>query len=238
MGYDGYGYGYRDKTGDKMFCSRPEPYGEPFQSGDVIGLYISLPKKKIEHFKSASRRRIPIAYKEHLWFEEKDYRPSKEMEALADPYRKDKEDYEPKILSGSSITVYKNGVSQGVMFTDLFDFEDFGRLPETILAKRTKKKKKLNKKDEGQKREDEFDGIGHQHWTEDPPLEDDGTLGYYPAVSVFKGGVVACNFGPQFQYPPTDQKDWKPLSQRYNEYMVEECMWDVLDEVSRSLRKK
>lgn len=242
VGYDAYGYGYRDKTGDKMFCSRPEKYGEPFQSGDVIGLYISLPRKKKEQFKSASRRRIPIAYKEHLWFEEKDYRPSKEMEALADPYRKDKEDYEPKILEGSSITVYKNGVNQGVMFTDLIDFEDFGRLPQSIMEKRAKKKRKQSSKKEEdtnvQRKDDEFDSFGHQHWTEDPPVEDDGTLGYYPAVSVFKGGVVACNFGPQFQYPPSDQKDWKPLSQRYTDYMAEECMWDLLDEVSRSLRKK
>ncbi|KAI9333889.1 hypothetical protein BD770DRAFT_374587 [Pilaira anomala] len=241
VGYDGYGYGYRDKTGDKVFCSRPEKYGEPFESGDVIGLFISLPPKSKEHFKSASRRRIPIAYKEHLWFEEKDYRPSKEMEALADPYRKEKEDYEPKILPGSYITVYKNGINQGVMFTDLIDFEDFGRLPESIMAKRAKKKRKLSKKEytnNVQRKEDEFDGIGHQHWTEDPPVEDDGTLGYYPAISVFKGAVVTCNFGPQFQYPPLDQSDWKPLSQRYSDYMAEECMWDLLDEVSRSLRKK
>ncbi|KAI8336039.1 hypothetical protein BD560DRAFT_413975 [Blakeslea trispora] len=240
VGYDGYSYGYRDKTGDRLFCSRPERYGEPFQTGDVIGFYISLPPKSKDNFKSASRRRIPIAYKDHLWFEEKDYRPSKEMEALADPYRKDKEDdYEPKILSGSYITVYKNGVNQGVMFSDLFDFEDFGRLPETILAKRAKKKRK-HKKDNGDNANlQEFDTVGHQHWTDDPPVEDDGSLGYYPAVSVFKGGVVTCNFGPQFQYPPVDQmEDWKPFCQRYSEYMTEECVWDLLDEISRSFRQQ
>ncbi|KAL7319620.1 transcription factor, contains a PHD finger motif [Mucor circinelloides] len=239
VGYDAYGYAYRDKTGDKMFCSRPEKYGEPFQSGDVIGLYISIPPKNKAKFQSALRRRIPIAYKERFWFEEKDYRPSKEMEALADPYRKEKEDdYEPKKLHGSFITVYKNGVNQGIMFTDLIDYEDFGRLPETIQAKRAKKKRKQSKKDHGSNAiKDDFDSVA-QHWTDDPPVEDDGTLGYYPAVSVFKGGVVNCNFGPHFQYPPTDQKDWKPLSERYNEYMVEECVWDLVDEVSRSFRHK
>ncbi|CAO3628126.1 unnamed protein product [Mucor fragilis] len=51
VGYDAYGYAYRDKTGDKMFCSRPEKYGEPFQSGDVIGLYISIPPKTKQNFK-------------------------------------------------------------------------------------------------------------------------------------------------------------------------------------------
>ncbi|KAI8380630.1 hypothetical protein EDC96DRAFT_491642 [Choanephora cucurbitarum] len=240
VGYDGYSYGYRDKTGDRLFCSRPEKYGEPFQTGDVIGLYISLPPKSRDSFKSASRRRIPIAYKDHLWFEEKDYRPSKEMEALADPYRKEKEDdYEPKVLSGSSITVYKNGVNQGVMFSDLFDFEDFGRLPETILAKRAKKKRKHKKDAVSHGNPQEFDTSGHQHWTDDPPVEDDGSLGYYPAVSVFKGGVVTCNFGPQFQYPPVDQmEEWKPFCQRYSEYMTEECVWDLLDEISRSFRQQ
>lgn len=89
VGYDAYGYGYRDRTGEKLFCSRPQKFGEPFETGDVIGLYIRLPPRKPETFKSASRKRIPIAYKEHLWFEEKDYRASKEMEALADPYNKE-----------------------------------------------------------------------------------------------------------------------------------------------------
>ncbi|KAI7902895.1 uncharacterized protein BX663DRAFT_508795 [Cokeromyces recurvatus] len=230
VGYDAYGYGYRDKTGDKLFCSRPSQYGEPFQTGDVIGLYISLPTRP---FKSVTRRRIPIAYKEHLWFEEKDYRPSKEMEALKDPYKE--VDYEPKILKGSSITVYKNGINQGVMFTDLFDYEDFGSWPETIMAKRRQRAKKKRK--QSSKQQDELNG--QQRWTEDPPVEDDGTLGYYPAVSVYKGAVVTCNFGPHFQYPPTDQKeDWKPYCERYDEYMAEECVWDLLDEVSRSFKQQ
>jgi COMPASS component BRE2 len=49
---------------------------------------------------------------------------------------------------------------------------------------------------------------------------------------------VTCNFGPQFQYPPRDQPDYKPMSQRYDEYMAEECVWDILDELSRSLAQK
>ncbi|KAI8367547.1 uncharacterized protein BYT42DRAFT_504575 [Radiomyces spectabilis] len=243
VGYDAYGYGYRDMTGDKLFCSRPEPFGEPFETGDVIGLYISLPRKSQKPFKSPTRRRIPIAYKDNLWFEEKDFRQSKELEALADPYQK-KEDvdaYEPQTLPGSYIAVYKNGVYLGVMFKDLIDYEDFGRLPEMVMARRNKKRRKHKRDNNGTQRmrmeEDEFDGVRHQQWTEDPPLEDDGTLGYYPAVSVFKGGMVTCNFGPDFQYPPTQSEPWKPMSQRYSEYMAEECVWDLVDEVSKSFRR-
>lgn len=244
VGYDAYGYGYRDRTGEKLFCSRPQKFGEPFETGDVIGLYIRLPPRKPETFKSASRKRIPIAYKEHLWFEEKDYRASKEMEALADPYNKESEiDYQPKTIPGSSITVYKNGVCQGVMFTDLIDYEDFGRLPETVLNnKRTKKRRKQRKTtEEGppvrMEEEDGFDGVKHQQWNDDPPIEDDGTLGYYPAVSVYKGGMVTCNFGPDFQYAPNVDEEWKPMSQRYDEYMAEESVWDLVDEVSKCFRR-
>ncbi|KAG2226068.1 hypothetical protein INT45_011685 [Circinella minor] len=244
VGYDAYGYGYRDRTGEKMFCSRATKFGEPFETGDVIGLYIRLPPKQNTAFKSPGRKRIPIVFKEHLWFEEKDFRPSKEMEALADPYNKPSDlDYQPKIIPGSSIVVFKNGVCQGEMFTDLFDYEDFGRLPETVTARKTKKRKKQKKGTDETPRmrmenEEEFEsGVRHQQWSPDPPIDDDGTLGYYPAVSVYKGGMVSCNFGPEFQYPPKIDEDWKPMSQRYDEYMAEESMWDLIDEVSKSLRK-
>ncbi|KAI9468430.1 MAG: hypothetical protein EXX96DRAFT_590606 [Benjaminiella poitrasii] len=237
VGYDAYGYGYRDKTGDKLFCSRPEPFGESFQTGDVIGLFISLPPHS-QH-STVTRRRIPIAYKDHLWFEEKDYRPSKEMEALKDD--PSKTDYVPKRIPDSYITVYKNGVNQGVMFNDLFDYEDFGSWPDIVMARRQQTKKKKRKHSESSSNGGGGGGgnssSGQQRWTEDPPIEDDGTLGYYPAISVFKGAVVTCNFGPHFQYPPVDQDvSWKPFSERYNEYMAEECMWDLLDEVSRSFK--
>lgn len=219
-------------TGDKLFCSRPQKYGEPFQSGDVIGLYIHLPRKDPAQFKSPARKRIPIVFKDQLWFEEKDYRPSKELEAFADPIHNSTEDeYEPRIIPGSYITVYKNGVSQGVMFKDLIDFKDFGKLPEMVAERQAKKRKKQKHT------EDEFDGSKHLQWSDDPPVEDDGTLGYYPAVSVFKGAVVTCNFGPDFRYPPQVDEEWKPMSQRYSEYMAEEAMWDMLDEVAKYFKR-
>ncbi|KAI8335429.1 hypothetical protein BC941DRAFT_461973 [Chlamydoabsidia padenii] len=241
VGYDAYSYGFRDKTGEKVFCSRPQPYGEPFETGDVIGLAISLPPKP--HIKSATRKRIPIAFKDTLWFEEKDYRQCKEMEALADRYRKEDDVYQPRTIPDSTITMYKNGVCLGVMYKDLTDYEDFGSLSLLTLQQQKKKRKQKKGGDDGMMMprmmdDEDFDGNAkHQQWNDDPPLADDGSLGYYPAVSVFKGGVVSCNFGPEFQYPP-DGGHWKPMSDRYDDYMVEECLWDLVDEVSRSFRKK
>jgi len=83
VGMDGYSYGVRDTTGDKVTLSRPRPYGKPFGSGDVIGLYISLPEKREADPNdphdpaTIKRKRIPILYKNQLYFEAMDYAPPK-----------------------------------------------------------------------------------------------------------------------------------------------------------------
>lgn len=69
VGLDGYSYGYRDENGDKVYLSRPRPYGRSFHSGDVIGMYISLPPRckpdpRDTHDPAHVRReRIPIEFK-------------------------------------------------------------------------------------------------------------------------------------------------------------------------------
>ena len=47
---------------------------------------------------------------------------------------------------------------------------------------------------------------------------DDGFCGYYPMVSVFKGGQATLNPGPSFAYPPNTQDDYKPLNDRFDEF--------------------
>jgi hypothetical protein len=43
VGYDKYGYGYRDISGSKIHNSlREDDYGDSFEPGDVIGCFISL----------------------------------------------------------------------------------------------------------------------------------------------------------------------------------------------------
>lgn len=110
-GLDGYSYGIRDATGEKVTISRPKAYaGKGFGTGDVVGCLIYLPdpqgegdgqtgeqvrkeggggggalgrEKDDEYDPSVVRRkRIPIRYKGQLYFESVEYSVPKEMEAL------------------------------------------------------------------------------------------------------------------------------------------------------------
>jgi len=58
-------------------------------------------------------------------------------------------------------------------------------------------------------------------------------LGYYPAASVFRYGIVRFNFGPDFFFPPKDLegKGVRPMCERYGELLNEDKEWDLIDEV-------
>ncbi|KAJ9107501.1 hypothetical protein QFC21_000956 [Naganishia friedmannii] len=104
-GLDGYSYGIRDATGEKVTISRPKPYaGKGFGTGDVVGCLIYLPGDDDDQGPAArereregkggapkgdefdpsvvARKRIPIRYKGQLYFESVEYTVPKEMEAL------------------------------------------------------------------------------------------------------------------------------------------------------------
>jgi len=229
VGLDGYSYGFRDKTGDKVTLSRPRPYGKPFKSGDVIGMYISLPplrqpNKKDPHDPAhIHRERIPIDFKGQEVFEILEYPVSKEMSALMESTTKPVNSASvpssntkkpaagakapdraaaptkpaPKtpaaaplrplpILKGSRIAFFVNGECQGVAFEDLYDF-----LP--LRQTENQRKSKGRRKD------------GVKEHRENP--FDDGTLGYYPMISLFNDAIVRLNPGPDFAYPPPDDID-------------------------------
>ena len=279
VGLDGYTYGYRDKTGDKVTLSRPRPYGKSFGSGDTIGMYISLPPRQQPTKKDPNdpahlkRERIPIDLKGQEVFEILEYPQSKEMAALMDYGGKTtssasvpssaKKTANGKIpersgpappgkpatanlrplptLSNSRIAFFVNGESQGVAFQDLYDYLP---LRQSDTQRKAKEKKRTR---EGVKehRENPFD---------------DGTLGYYPFISLFNEAIVRLNPGPEFEYPPPpdinslldkqanppmeedekplefppmqeqDNKQWRPVCERYPEFMEEEWAMDALDE--------
>ncbi|KFY39231.1 hypothetical protein V495_06069 [Pseudogymnoascus sp. VKM F-4514 (FW-929)] len=257
-GFDAYSYGIRDVSGQKVHLSRPTaffPPGENIEVGDVVGLEINLPSLSL-HSKVVEGRynpavdleddepqhaevtdvirdRVPIRFKSHLYFEQIDYLPVKELEDLMNPAPtgtsgSGSSSQKPsathpvpamRTLPNSSIKIYKNGVYMGEAFKDLMAFLPPASLPQAQVGAR--------------------EGL------------DDGMLGYYPAVSVFRGGAAEINLGPDFWFPPpgSDQDDdevdmvgsdqqaaskgskAKPVSDRYDDQIVEDIVYDIIDEV-------
>ncbi|KAK1236480.1 transcription factor, contains a PHD finger motif [Marasmius sp. AFHP31] len=267
VGLDGYSYGYRDKSGEKVTLSRPRPYGRPFATGDVIGMYISLPPKREPDPKDSNdpaklkRERIAIDLKGQETFEILEYPQSKEMIALMDysgsktsnststqsatfakptgrpsertPSTKAK-DTGPSLrtlptLPQSRIAFFINGESQGVAFQDLYDYL---QLRTTPASRKVKEKKRVRE--------------GVKEHKENP--FDDGTLGYYPFISLFNSASVEINPGPNFAFPPPPDVDailddpsaakmegqdptWRPMCERYGEFMKEQWDLDEIEEV-------
>lgn len=266
-GFDAYSYGLRDKEGQTVHMSRPKdffPAGEDIQEGDVIGMEINLPSEQLHrkvvtgHFNPAVdvleeadhktteapnivRDRLPIRFKAHIYFETPDYHTTPELEDLMNPspmstsgtgtgQHEGPNPNHPvpcmRTLPNSWIKIYKNGVDMGTAFTNLFAFLPLASKPATA------------------KQPDAREGL------------DDGMLGYYPAVSVFRGGAAEVNFGPNFWYPPpgyqrdgedaamtgTDEEEQqiakakqqeppRPMAERYDEQIVEDIVHDIVDEV-------
>ncbi|KAH9809969.1 hypothetical protein DFH28DRAFT_933341 [Melampsora americana] len=241
VGIDGYSYGIRDKTGEKVHLSKLESYGSPFTSGDVIGVYVDLPTMRSPNPNDPhdpariERRRIPIRYRRQLYFESPEYPISKEMEDLADAASPSKLKPKPQfrstlppppavkkpvpgqkpmatpiptshieptgiiqrdlpVLKGSKLAFFKNGVCQGVAFQDLLDF-----LP--LKAYTSSSQDRLN----SNLVTNLTDSTSLEPLTANREhLHDDGTLGYYPCVSVYGGGIARLNPGPEFKYPPPE----------------------------------
>ncbi|KDR81792.1 hypothetical protein GALMADRAFT_135193 [Galerina marginata CBS 339.88] len=226
VGLDGYSYGYRDKTGEKVALSRPRPYGRPFGTGDVVGMYISLPPRRQPNKKDPhdpahlKRERIPIDLKGQEVFEILEYPQSKEMAALMDysgkttssasvpsATKKTANGKLPErggpavpgakaalpslrplpILPNSRIAFFVNGEPQGTAFQDLYDY-----LPLRQTDTQKANSRKRTREGVKEHRENPFD---------------DGTLGYYPFISLFNDASVCLNPGPDFDFPPPDDID-------------------------------
>jgi COMPASS component BRE2 len=268
VGLDGYSYGIRDKTGEKVNLSRPRPYGRPFGSGDVVGMYISLPPRR--HADEADphdpahikRERIAIEFKGQEYFESLEYAQSKEMISLMEfsnkPTNKssvpssskksatvknlperggrtNKSQSQPSTLRplptlpNSYIAFFINGECQGIAFKDIYDFLQLRTTPSS-------------RKSGKQRRPREGATLEHKH--KENPF-DDGSLGYYPFISLFNDARVRLNPGPVFEHLPPHDIDailsntqpssgnsptWRPLSSRYPEYMAEQWALDASDE--------
>lgn len=253
VGFDAYSYGIRDVAGEKVHMSRPKEFftaGDGIRQGDVIGLEIQLPSESL-HRKVMSgtynpaidaaddelpttaeaativRDRVPIRFKAHTYFEKIEYHTTKELEDLMNP--------SPMGSTASS--------SEGP--NPLHTVPALRTLPGSYV--------KIYKN--GQLIGTAFENLlGFLPPASRPQPQvgareglDDGMLGYYPAVSVFRGGAAEVNFGPDFWYPPPDDEassttadpeparaqrtKLRPLSERYVEQIAEDIVYDIIDEV-------
>lgn len=280
IGMDAYSYGYRDKTGDKVTLSRTKPYGQPFGTGDVIGLYISLPPRRQPDPRDPhdpaqlKRERIAIDLKGQEYFEILDYKPSQELidltkvqpkakgPAIANPVRELTSPKKsatvknapsatrtpkkvkvqnvsrelPTLGSESFIAFFVNGVCQGMAYQDLYDYLQLRQTPAQIAERQKGARHREH-------------GSGPRQHVENP--FDDGWLGYYVFISLYGDARVRLNPGPDFEFTPpnnidlaclnaghssmdmdvdTKERTWRPLHDRYAEFMKQQWELDVLEE--------
>lgn len=262
VGYDAYSYGLRDTSGSRVTLSQLQPFGESFGPGDVVGMYIRLPPPS-EPVPSGSegeinRKHIPIRYKGQLYFESLEYAPTREMEMVMDQSRRggvrepdeararravppSKQKKPPRPLprlTDSCIGFVVNGKPQGIAYTDLYDYRPLRSSKstrETVVTPHS--------------------SAGAILKTRGNPY-DDGSLGYFPMVSLY-GGARAQLITREFVYPPAaDIEDrlwhasevrqgapivrqraatpWRAIGDLYSEWFANEWSHDLAAE--RSLR--
>lgn len=250
VGFDAYSYGLRDVAGEKVYMSRPKeffPAGEGIREGDVIGLEIQLPSENMQRkimtgtynpaidasdlepppsaeSPNIVRDRVPIRFKAHTYFEKIEYHTTKELEDLMNPSGSSSSSSErPNPLHKiPALRTLPNSCfkiyKNGVLVGTAFE-NLLGFLPPA-----SRPTAQVGARD----------GL------------DDGMLGYYPAVSIFRGGAAEVNFGPEFWYPPPDYEissggggdtpdvrrgKLRAVSERYQEQIVEDVVCDIVDEV-------
>ena len=223
VGLDGYSYGVRDKTGDKVTLSRPRRYGKPFGTGDTVGLYISLPPRRQPNPKDPQdpahihRERIPIDYKGQEYFESLDYPHSKEMiELMNRPSKPTKPEVPHQSKKSATVKNLPNDRTRNKV-----PIKPDRPLRELPILPGSKVAFFVNGECQGVAFQDIFDYLQLRPTAEelkksrdkhrrnkDGPREhtdnhfDDGTLGYYPLFSLFGGAQIDLNPGPDFEYPP------------------------------------
>lgn len=215
VGFDAYSYGLRDVSGQKVYMSRPKdfaPANESFYEGDVIGLEITLPslalhRKVVEGSYNKAvdvsddldphpaaeapdiiRDRVPIRYKGVVYFEQFEYSSTKDPEELMNP--------SPSASTAAASTAatappnpnHPSVALRTLPFSSIKVYKNgkmIGSPFKDLLAF-------LPPASKPAAQQGARDGL------------DDGMLGYFPAISVFRGGAAEVNFGPDFWCPPSD----------------------------------
>uniref|UniRef100_A0A8C4DQR5 Ash2 like, histone lysine methyltransferase complex subunit n=1 Tax=Dicentrarchus labrax TaxID=13489 RepID=A0A8C4DQR5_DICLA len=109
LGYDKFSYSWRSKKGTKFHQSIGKHYSSGYGQGDTLGFFIELPDttETSKALPDTYKDKALIKFKSYLYFEEKDY--------------VDKAEKSLKSMTPSRMIFFKNGVSQGVAFENLFE---------------------------------------------------------------------------------------------------------------------
>ncbi|XP_075457330.1 set1/Ash2 histone methyltransferase complex subunit ASH2 isoform X1 [Ascaphus truei] len=109
LGYDKFSYSWRSKKGTKFHQSIGKHYSNAYGQGDTLGFYIKLPDETetAQALPDTYKDKALIKFKSYLYFEEKDF--------------VDKAEKSLKQTPGSEIIFYRNGVSQGVAYKDVYE---------------------------------------------------------------------------------------------------------------------
>ena len=196
--------------------SRPKAFMSSFGTGDVIGMHICLPPViKSEDGPTTTpvvqgvfRDRIPIRFRGQLYFEQPDYAATKEMDDLMNPILPPQSQLNPSSNPPPKPTF---PTIKGSFIKVYKNGEFQGTAFEELLSFYPPSSLLSGNKN-----------------------LDDGMLGYYPAVSVFRYGIVKLNFGPVFEFPPEGMEGMegvRPMCERYEEMVKEDREWDLVDEM-------
>ncbi|THH16461.1 hypothetical protein EW146_g4181 [Bondarzewia mesenterica] len=249
-GLDGYSYGLRDKTGEKVHLSRTRPYGPSFGPGDTIGMYISLPSLRQPdpddphdpaHIK---RERIAIEFKGQEYFEYLEYPQSKEMIALMD-YNRKPTDSTPLPSSTKKSATVKNVPERGgrsvksapepaplrplpTLPTSQIAFFVNGQTPGPAFCELYDFLPLRAAPADARKARKRAREGAREH--KENPF-DDGCLGYYPFISLFNDARVGDErVKSEHEHEQDQGRAWRPFSERYREFMEEQWALDRLEE--------
>lgn len=207
VGFDGYAYGVRDikcqgvHLSKRFDLSKDTPQNN-LKVGDVVGLLIELPKMNQDN--DIVRDIIPIKYKNGLFFEQFEYTVSKEMDHYLNPVTVFGEQAIPDTQR------FKPKELKGSSLKVFVNGKHVGGWNDLLDFSSPNSEQRENKLR--------------------AECPDDGDLGYYPMASCFNGGEVAINTSAEVWIPPQEEDAAKPYGLRYSERVIEEYVWDLVDE--------
>ena len=204
----------KSKVGKKVVKAAPA-------EDPMVGIETSKAGPAKPYVADIIRDRFPIYYKNIIYHESTEYAQIRDLQSSANTGKgininpatgkrfdmstdghPNHELVHMRTLPGSKIEMWVNGEYKGIAWEHLFAF-----LPPASYIEA------INKRSAG------------GAW-------DDGTLGYYPAFSVYGGGTIQCKFdGPWWVGPPADRKGVQPFGVRYTEQIIEDVVSDVIDEL-------